>query len=145
MDEQGGQTRNTAFRSGDMQQYGATRANLKKGLSDAKVAYRQKIEVLFSSSNLCQAWQGIRHIISSFTDGSALEAEHLNLYFARFKVEGTTTISQSLVLQPADVIRILRRINIRKAGRILRDCAAELGEVFTNIFNLSLSQFSVPT
>lgn len=142
-------TRNTAFRSGDMQQYGATRANLKKGLSDAKAAYRQKIEVLFSSSNPCQAWQGIRHIIrqdNNSSDGSALEAEHLNLYFARFKVEGTTTISlapdtnsQSLVLQPNDVIRTLRRINIGKAGRILRDCAAELGEVFTNIFNLSLS------
>lgn len=133
-------TRNSAFRSGDMQQCDTTRANLKKGLRDAKAAYRQKIKVLFSSSNPC------------FTDGSALEAEQLNLYFARFEVEGTITISlapdtnsQSLVLQPADVIRTLRRINIRKAGRILRDCAAELGEVFTNTFNLSRSQFSVPT
>ncbi len=156
--------RNTAFRSGDMQQYSAARANLKKGLKDAKAAYKRKIEVLFSSSDPRQAWQGIRHITrqnntSSITGGSASEAEQLNQFFARFEVEGMTTISpvpdtnsQPLVLQSVDVIPTQRRINTRKVagpdgvpGWILRDCAAELGEVFTNIFNLSLSQCTVPT
>uniref|UniRef100_A0A8C2G3L7 Reverse transcriptase domain-containing protein n=1 Tax=Cyprinus carpio TaxID=7962 RepID=A0A8C2G3L7_CYPCA len=44
------------------------------------------------------------------------------------------------------------RINARKApgpdnipGRVLRDCAAELTDVFTDIFNISLSQAVVPT
>ena len=151
-------TRKTAFHSGDVQRYKTARANLKRGIKDAKAAYKQKIEDLFSSSDPRQAWQGIRHITrqnnnSSTTSGSALEAEQLNRFFARFEVEGMTTTSpapdtnsQTLVLQAADVIRPLRRINTRKAagpdgvpGRVFRDCAAELGEVFTNIFNLSLS------
>ncbi len=48
--------------------------------------------------------------------------------------------------------RSLSRINARKApgpdnipGRVLRDCAVELTDVFTDIFNISLSQAVVPT
>ncbi len=94
------------------------------------------------------------------TNNSTSEAEQLNQFFSRFEVERTgITISQAsaansqtFVIQPAEVIRTLRKINIRKAagpdgipGRVLRDCAAELGEVFTNIFNLSLLKCTVPT
>ncbi len=50
------------------------------------------------------------------------------------------------------MIRTLRKINTLKAagpdgipGRVLRNCAAELGEVFINIFNLSLLKCTVPT
>ncbi len=60
--------------------------------------------------------------------------------------------SQTFVIQPAEVRRTLLKINTRKAagpdgipGRVLRDCAAELGEVFTNIFNPSLLKCTVPT
>ena len=55
-------TRNTAFHSGDVQRYKTARANLKRGIMDAKAAYKQKIEDLFSSSDPRRAWQGIRHI-----------------------------------------------------------------------------------
>lgn len=53
-------THNTAFQSGDMQQYSAARTNLRRGIRDAKAAYRQRIEGHFSSSDPRQAWQGIR-------------------------------------------------------------------------------------
>ncbi len=55
-------------------------------------------------------------------------------------------------LSPDSVRRSLSRINARKApgpdnipGRVLRDCAVELTDVFTDIFNISLSQAVVPT
>lgn len=42
---------NSAFRSSDMQQYSAARMNLKKGIRDAKAAYRRRIENLFGNSD----------------------------------------------------------------------------------------------
>ncbi len=59
---------------------------------------------------------------------------------------------QALCLSPADVRKTLSRINPRKAagpdnipGRVLKDCAAQLTDVLTDIFNTSLSQAVVPT
>lgn len=151
--------RNAAFQSGDMQQHPAARANLKNGLRDAKAVHKQKTEGFLNNSDPCQAWQGMRHITRQNNTrdtsiGSASEAEQLNRFFACFEVEAMAaaspapdTESRTVVLQPAEVIRSLRKINTWKAagpdgvpGQVLRDCALELGEVFTNIFNLSLSQ-----
>ncbi len=57
-----------------------------------------------------------------------------------------------MTLSPDSVRRSLSRINARKApgpdnipGRVLRDCAVELTDVFTDIVNISLSQAVVPT
>lgn len=145
---------NTALRSGDMQQYSAASANLKKGLKE-----RTSSRGDFSSSNPLQAWQGIRHITrqnntSSITGGSASEAEQLNQFFAYFKEEGMTTTSpapdtnsQSLALQSVDVIHTLYRINTWKAsspdgvpGRILKGCPAEYLQIYsTSLYHSSLS------
>ncbi len=63
-----------------------------------------------------------------------------------------THTDQVLCLSPADVRKTLSRINPRKAagpdnipGCVLRDCAAQLTDVLTDIFNTSLSQAVVPT
>ncbi len=53
-------TRNSAFWSGDTQQYSTARMNLKKGVRKAKANYRQKIENYFSNLDPRRAWQGIR-------------------------------------------------------------------------------------
>ncbi len=57
-----------------------------------------------------------------------------------------------MTLSPDSMRRSLSRINARKAlgpdnipGRVLRDCAVELIDVFTDIFNISVSQAVVPT
>ncbi len=57
-----------------------------------------------------------------------------------------------LCLSAVDVRKTLSRINPRKAagpdnipGRVLKDCAAQLTDVLTDIFNTSLSQAVVPT
>ncbi len=51
---------------------------------------------------------------------------------------------QALCLSPADVRKTLSRINPRKAagpdnipGRVLKDCAEQLTDVLTDIFNLA--------
>ncbi len=57
-----------------------------------------------------------------------------------------------MTLSPDSMRRSLSRINARKAlgpdnipGHVLRDCAVELIDVFTDIFNISVSQAVVPT
>ncbi|KAK1788245.1 hypothetical protein P4O66_016695 [Electrophorus voltai] len=59
---------------------------------------------------------------------------------------------QVLCLTAADVRRTLRGVNPRKAagpdnipGRVLRECADQLADVLTDIFNISLSCAVVPT
>ncbi|KAJ8358140.1 hypothetical protein AAFF_G00030120 [Aldrovandia affinis] len=43
--------RNTAFRSGDRALYSAARANLKRGIRDAKAAYKRKTEDHFTNND----------------------------------------------------------------------------------------------
>ncbi|KAI2647723.1 hypothetical protein H4Q32_031236 [Labeo rohita] len=84
----------------------------------------------------------------------------LNEFYARFEMQNDTPAqklptppnNQALCLSPADVRKTLSRVNPRKAagpdnipGRVLRDCAAQLTDVLTDIFNTSLSQAVVPT
>ncbi|KAF0024979.1 hypothetical protein F2P81_021860 [Scophthalmus maximus] len=79
----------------------------------------------------------------------------LNSFFARFEAHNNmprqkTTPpphDQALCLTAASVKRTFSKINTRKAagpdnnpGRVLKDCAEELKDVFTDIFNASLSQ-----
>jgi len=58
----------------------------------------------------------------------------------------------TLSLTTADVRRAHKRINPQKSpgpdgipGRVLRECADQLAEIFTSIFNLCLYQSAVPT
>ena len=57
-----------------------------------------------------------------------------------------------ITLSIADVSKTFKQVNIHKAaeqdglpGRILRVCADQLASVFTDIFNLSLTQSVIPT
>src|SRR4029434_4195437 len=54
--------RSGAFRSGDEAQYRTARANLRRGIREAKTAYKRRIEDQFSSNNIRQVWQGVQHI-----------------------------------------------------------------------------------
>ncbi|KAL0194991.1 hypothetical protein M9458_008563, partial [Cirrhinus mrigala] len=84
----------------------------------------------------------------------------LNEFYARFDMQNDTPAqklptppnNQALCLSPADARTTLSRVNPCKAvgpdsipGRVLRDCAAQLTDVLTDIFNTSLSQEVVPT
>ncbi|KAJ8412065.1 hypothetical protein AAFF_G00143320 [Aldrovandia affinis] len=49
--------RNSAFRAGDRAHYSTARANLKRGIREAKADYRRKIEDHLDSNNSRQVWQ----------------------------------------------------------------------------------------
>ena len=85
---------------------------------------------------------------------------NLNSLFARFKAQNNTCPQktppppqdQTLCLSAASVKRTLSVINICKAtgldnilGCVLKDCAEELNDVFTDVFNPSLRQAVVPS
>ena len=56
--------RNNAFTSGDTALYSAARANLRRGICEAKATYRMRIEDLLRSNDTRQVWQGVQHITS---------------------------------------------------------------------------------
>ncbi|KAI5617008.1 gastrula zinc finger protein XlCGF28.1-like, partial [Silurus asotus] len=158
--------RTTAFRSGDAQAYSTSRANLKRGIKEAKHCYKLKIEEHFSNSDPRRMWQGIQaisdykpsHSTPAATD--VLFLNELNDFYARFERDNKETATKlklsadhsPIKLSSTDVCNALSRISAHKAagpdnipGRVLRACAEQLAGVFTDIFNLSLAQAAVPT
>ncbi len=157
---------NAAFRAGDEEGLRTARANLSRGIREAKRQYSRRIAHRFSDSrDTWSLWQGIQTITDykpppQTCDSTIPLLNELNAFFARFEAQNSTTAQktppppgdQVMTLSSDSVRRSLSRINARKApgpdnipGRVLRDCAVELTDVFTDIFNISLSQAVVPT
>ncbi len=153
-----------AFRSGDRVLYTTARADLRRGIRTAKLAYRDKIEHLVSDNNLRRVWQGLQnltnykgsHKAATSTDG-ALLAEELNNFFVRFETRSSFSTSSldtdtpALTIEQHEVRQVFKTVNPRKAagpdrvpGKVLKACCNELSPVFTHIFNLSLTQATVP-
>ncbi|KAK3529628.1 hypothetical protein QTP70_032507 [Hemibagrus guttatus] len=109
-------------------------------------------------------WQGIQSITNyrpapPACDSDASLPDALNSFYAHFEAQNDMTArktippseDQVLCLTMADVRKTLCRVNPQKAagpdnipGRVLRECAEQLAEVFTDIFNLSLSSAVIP-
>ncbi len=110
-------------------------------------------------------WTGIRALTdykpanSIPPNSNASLPDELNNFYARFDRVNTeppikavlTPDNLPLTLSTSDMCATLRKVNSHKAaspygipGRVLRACAEQLAEVFTNIFNLSLVQSIVP-
>lgn len=158
--------RNAAFRAGDEVGLRTARANLSRGIREAKRQYSRRIAHQFSDSRDTRSlWQGIQNITDykpppRTCDSNISLLNEVNAFFARFEIQNSSTAQkippppsdQMMMLTPDSVRRSFRRINARKApgpdnipGCVLRDCAAELTDVFTDIFNISLVQAVVPT
>uniref|UniRef100_A0A669BQX1 Reverse transcriptase domain-containing protein n=1 Tax=Oreochromis niloticus TaxID=8128 RepID=A0A669BQX1_ORENI len=110
-------------------------------------------------------WQGLQAITNYRTtspacDGDGSLPDALNNFYARFDRQNDVAARKStppqkdqvLCLTTAEVRKTLRRVNPRKAagpdnipGRVLRECAEQLADVLTDIFNISLSSAVVPT
>ncbi len=159
-------TRDEAFRSGDKAALKTARANLSCGIKNAKRSYAQKINNHFTDSRDTRSlWQAIQTITDykpppQACDDDTSLPDALNHFYSRFEMQNDTPAQKlptppndrALCLSPADVRKTLSRINPRKAagpdnipGRVLKDCAAQLTDVLTDIFNISLSQAVVPT
>ncbi|KAK3540831.1 hypothetical protein QTP86_002361 [Hemibagrus guttatus] len=104
-------------------------------------------------------WQGIQVITNYKTtlpacDNDASLPDTLNDFYTWFEAQNNVAAKktipppndQVLYLYTADVKRTLCRVNPWKSagpdnipGRVLRECAEQLADVFTDIFNISLS------
>ncbi len=159
-------TKDEAFRSGDKAALKTARANLSCGIKNAKRSHAQKINNHFTDSrDTLSLWQAIQTITDYKPPPQACDddpslPDTLNHVYSRFEMQNDTPAQklptppndQALCLSAADVRKTLSRINPRKAvgpdnipGRVLKDCAAQLTDVLTDIFNTSLSQAVVPT
>ncbi|KAI3358154.1 hypothetical protein L3Q82_003151 [Scortum barcoo] len=158
--------RDKAFKAGDESALRTARANLSRGIRKAKQDYTNKITSHFKDSKNAQSlWQGIQAITDYKPAPRSCESDitllnNLNKFFARFEEQNTTcpqktpppSHDQPLCLSAVSVKRTLSAINTRKAagpdnipGSVLKDCAEELKDVFTDIFNTSLRQAIVPS
>lgn len=54
-----------AFRSADKSHYSAARADLMRGIKEAKVSYKRKIEEHFNKNTPRKMWRGIQHITNN--------------------------------------------------------------------------------
>ncbi|XP_036420865.1 interferon-induced very large GTPase 1-like [Colossoma macropomum] len=87
-------------------------------------------------------------------------ADELNAHYARFEATDTSPAEKlpvdeescALAIPLSEVVRSFRAVNPHKApgpdgihSRVLKACANQLAEVFTDIFNLSLRLLVIPT
>ncbi|KAK3506172.1 hypothetical protein QTP70_014844 [Hemibagrus guttatus] len=137
-----------------------------RAIKEAKRTHARRFHGHFqySRDSRCM-WQGIQVITNYKTTASACDndaslPDALNDFYVWFKahnhVAAWKTIpppnDQVLCHSTADVKRTLCRVNPRNSagpdnipGRVLRECAEQLADVFTDIFNISLSSTVVPT
>lgn len=124
-----------------------------------------RIKGHFATSDSRSMWKGIKSIMDSKKrdadcPGDPSLPDALNNFYARFESSNSSHSTrftvlpgkQSFSVPTVDVGRMLRGgIDPQEAagpddmlGPVLRDCAQELTEVPTDIFNTSLCQFVVP-
>ncbi|KAK1787328.1 hypothetical protein P4O66_002830 [Electrophorus voltai] len=159
-------TRDSAFRTGDRAALRKTRAKLSRAIREAKRAHAQRIHGHFKDTgDTRRIWEGIQAItnyrnISPSCDSDATLPDALNDFYAWCEAQNNVVAEkpippqndQVLCLTAIDVRHTLRGVNPRKAagpdnilGRVLRECADQLADVLTDIFNISLSCTVVPT
>ncbi|KAK3525553.1 hypothetical protein QTP86_034852, partial [Hemibagrus guttatus] len=159
-------SRDSAFRVGDKGSLRTARAKLSRAIREAKCTHSHRIHGHFQSSgDTWRIWQGIQSItnyrpVPPASDSDASLPNALNSFYARFEAQNDMTVRKTippleeevLCLTTADVRKTLRRVNPRKAagpdnisGRVLRECAEQLADVFTDIFNIFLSSAVIPT
>ncbi|KAK3549467.1 hypothetical protein QTP86_001464 [Hemibagrus guttatus] len=159
-------SRDSALRAGDKTALKIARAKLSRAIREATCAHAQRIHGHFKDSKDSQGmWQGIQAITNYKTTLPACDSDTslpdtLNDFYTQFKVQNNIVVrkaipllnDQALCLSMADVKRTLCRLNPWKSagpdnipGRVLRECAEQLADVFTDIFKVSLSSTIVPT
>ncbi len=157
--------RDAAFKSCEREAYSLSRSNLNRGIQSAKYNYKLHIDDRFKNNDPRRMWTGI-HVLTDYKSANSIPPnsnatlpDELNNFYARFDHGNTeppikavlTPYNLPLTLSTSDMCATLRKVNSHKAagpygipGRVLRACAEQLAEVFTNIFNLSLVQSIVP-
>ena len=158
------------FKKGDRNALKQVQVDLKRAITEEKAAYRDRIEGLFTDNNMKRVWDGIR-LMSGYTSKSRSRlpvttveyADELNQFYNRFDnhdfsaehngLQDLLTHSAcDLVVTEGEVLRQFSRLNPSKAAgpdnlssRVLKNCAIELANIFTVIFNMSFRTGIVPS
>ncbi len=125
--------RNAAFRAVDEVGLRTARANLSRGIRDAKRQYSRGIAHCFSDSRDTRSlWQGIQTITNyklppRTCDSTIPLLNELNVFFAHFEAQNSTTAQKTppppgdevMMLSPDSVRRSLNRINARNHHSII--------------------------
>ena len=108
-------------------------------------------------------WQGLKTITdykgksSHKLPSDTSLPDKLNAFYARFEASNTEACMRAPAVADdcvmvADVSKTFKQVNIHKAagpdglpGHVLRACVDQLASVFTDIFNLSLTESVIPT
>ena len=138
-----------------------SRYALRRTTKQAKRQYRTKIESCNTGSDARRTWQGLQ-TITDYKGKNSRELssdkslpDELNYFYAHFEANNTETCMRAsavITLSAADVNKTFKQVNIHKAaglyglpGRVLRASADQLASVFTDIFNMSLTESVIPT
>ncbi|KAK3554292.1 hypothetical protein QTP70_020159 [Hemibagrus guttatus] len=135
-------SRDSAFRAGDKDALRTARAKLPQAIREAKRTHSQRIHSHSQSSGDTRCmWQGIQSITNYRPAPTACESDAslpdgLNNFYAWFEAQNDVTARKTIPPSrgPDNI-----------PGRVLRECAEQLSDVFTDIFNISLSSAIVPT
>lgn len=151
--------RDTAFKLRDSAAYRLARWNLSHGIREAKRRHGQKIHSHFTNTrDTWRLWQGFnssdcKPCSPQICLNNPTLPDELSHFFAQFEASNTTQIQrpppspgdQLLQLSTAGVRKALASVNPRKAagpdnvlGRVLKNCAGQLKDVLTDIFNTPL-------
>lgn len=138
---------------------------LQKSIRAAKRTSIQRLESCSRENNTRRMWQGIQSFTNYRKDASktvirdASLLDNLNSYYARFDQHNRDMPLKApcdpeetaLWVTHTQVLRYLRQVNPCKAvgpdhvaKRVPKACAEQLEEVYTDIFNTSLLQKTVP-
>ena len=154
-----------AFIQGDQQRVKELKKELKQKTRLAKLNYKNKMEENFINGDIRHAWKSLNTMMGRNKNTAAVQcpdpvafAEELNTFYARFnntdpEEEMVTLLypPESICIEEKRVISIFSHLHSSKApgpdglkGRVLKECANQLGGVMTKIFQLFLDASFVP-
>jgi hypothetical protein len=125
------------------------------------------VEEKFRTGDVRQAWDGLKTMMGKTGQKSNKHLPHtlesvneLNKFYARFDVRDFSadcdSLCQTIKPEPLNiaedhVVSVFKRLNPNKApgpdgvkGKILKNCASQLGKIFTLIFQLLLDSHIMP-
>ena len=132
----------------------------------AKSEYKNKVEQQFTGGNARGAWRGLNTMMgrkqkqkTQCEDPTKLANEQ-NHFYARFNkndfskecnVLCNELVPCAMTLEEKGIIRVLQRVNPQKAtgpdgfkGKVLKECATQLGHVFKLLYQLFLNHSFAP-
>ena len=160
------QAKQEADKGNDKDKYKQARYAAEKAIKTTKANYREKLEENITTNNPRYIWQGLKAITNCKPSSKSADItdttlpENLNDFYSRFDKQNTISPPSvaafhcnisPFTIDESVVKRMFERLNSRKAAGpdnvspcLLKQCAGQLSGVFTDIFNVSLSQCIVP-